>query len=844
MFGLDDDNVKNLFSKKEKSDMLKTAIQRPEDFEKYALNDLKIHRVLIKNAALWQRMYEAFGIEKHFVAPKLTIGATVKDFFEAVLLKRLGLESRKSFETVKAKFIIPASAKHLRENPFTTGCLISKVEGGRCRNNRSTSLRVEGSLCDIDLSGCYAEGLRNQGYPIGVPFILEFDSRSEIKFPTLREFLDKYGGELVPGLWVARVRTEEKLVCAQDFLASWFVPSVGDDLLKLGKYLHLQKEEEGEFDIDDGMLKIFNCEIKNGVITHDFLDWLFKVASTRQRNELLSKIKIKAAALYPKSLEIKDKTPEEALAILEKEVTSWYGDKKGKGKGKKRSKKETKTPILRPQPETENKPDPILVKKHELFSDGKYHGWFQINLGSLLVDELLIKRREHQIIDGKKSPFDRSYKLCCNTVYGDLTSRFFDISNVIVGNNITARARAMIWYVEKGLNTFQSITDGGVFELNRVVYPKDKDHRINGENVVNLFRLSQREAQIKRHIRFAPLGGCDEIKTVWTENEKGIIEPSLELTQTIDGVRKVTRLNNKESQKWVNETAMAHLRTLFPDVDVLHQPTKRLIVYENNGSPEHTFTDRIGMFDFEMKDFYTTAVFHGTANYLLESPKEKTIKMRSYQTSRPHESVGYAEICDLGDGDGNENRVLCVTTRYDDKNNPAVDFMEQLLKNKERRLERQEVFIKENILKLNDYKNLNRKYKALGITVGDSKLSAGLLREFSLSQFTFPTYKHYVTWDKTVTRLKNKYGQSLECFFTNDDGTLDYKSMIETIDKIISTLDIGSEPECPTIFLSKKYKGKAQRNSSDKEHPAFKIFLETKELLGSVEDECEDFDFN
>nr|YP_009394125.1 hypothetical protein [Rhodomela confervoides]ARW62687.1 hypothetical protein [Rhodomela confervoides] len=60
-------------------------------------------------------------------------------------------------------------------------------------------------------------------------------------------------------------------------------------------------------------------------------------------------------------------------------------------------------------------------------------------------------------------------KLIINTVYGDIVSPYFQLGNTIVGNNITGRARAMAWYMEKALHGIQTITDRRCFELNRVV---------------------------------------------------------------------------------------------------------------------------------------------------------------------------------------------------------------------------------------------------------------------------------------------------------------------------------------------------------------------------------------
>ena len=61
---------------------------------------------------------------------------------------------------------------------------------------------------------------------------------------------------------------------------------------------------------------------------------------------------------------------------------------------------------------------------------------------------------------------------------------------------MTARARAMVWYLEKGLNSFQSITDGGVFDLSNVAYGRN-NQKINDLNATTINRYSDRELNIK-----------------------------------------------------------------------------------------------------------------------------------------------------------------------------------------------------------------------------------------------------------------------------------------------------------------------------------------------------------
>jgi hypothetical protein len=797
-------DYKDNFSSEEKSRMLDMAIDRPKDFDDYALGDLYVFDALVGNAENFKTVYQALGVAEYYKEPALTIGATIKNLFEAKLAKNLGLNyhDKDQMEFLRSNFLTVASAKYLRQSVETTRCLLAKVEGGRCTNNRPDVVQLESELCDIDFAGCYAEGLRYQPYPIGKPEYVVYPSDERSEFWTLAEFRKTLGSELVPGLWCARVWSKEKLEYGQDFLSSWFVPSVGDDLLKLGKYVvnlandteNAEIDDHPEFDLEDGNLKIFSNEIVNGIITSEFLDWLDHVASKRQKKELESKLFVKAAMYYSREQEIKEGTSEEKFAKLVQGFSEHTRGHKVKRVGRKGN-------------------------KRNLNEDGQFHGWFSVTIGDLIINDLLMWRKFYQKTEGKKQPLDLCFKLCCNTLYGDMTSKFFDCANTVVGNCVTARARAVVWYSEKGLNALQSITDGGGFELNRVAYPTSKRFRINGENVVDLYALDERDINRSRNLRFAPLGGSERIYfKEWVEkdyNGKKYHEPLVAIVK--DGIEQVLEL--KDAERWVNVTAMEHLQTQFANVAVLHSPTQKLDVQIVDGKPVKVFSDRKGMFSYEMKGFFTGGAFHGSANYLLLSPAGNITKMRSYETNKAHESIGVERrfVEEL-------NEYIphpVITERYGLKNNPAVDFLNGLLGG--HGLDRQVTFVKTRIVKPNDYKNKYAKYRRLGLTVGDNYLVSGLLREFSLSQFRFRTMDQFVAWEKKITNLKDRYGQSIERYFIDDDGNLDYPRMVSTVLEMIKDGNTR-----PIETLDPRWN---QSRPGKSDHPSFEAFIAIRNLL-------------
>jgi len=780
---------KDNFTPEEKSRMLEMMLTRQTDFYDYAMGDLEVYPILVNNARKFSEVYATLGVSEHFKEPTKTIGATVKNLFTAVLMHRLGVDKVYFNREVLPKLMAPMSAGDLRENPKETSALLSKVDGGRCRNNRPTDTVINAPLVDLDISGCYGEGQRVQEFPIGKPEIISFNADSDVNnYWTLKDFLKAYQSELVPGLWVARISFEGVLKHRQDFFNSWFLPNGhGEDLL--AKYAQLEAndteeiEEENLFNEEDGNQKILQNQIFNAVLTHDGLDWILNVCSTRQRKELLEGLRIKTAAIYPKSKRL-DSFDELQLAV-----------KNHTGKNEfKRVGRGSKAKTLR--------------------IDGECHNWIAYNLGDLIIDALLFNRKQHP----KKTPMNTLYKLCVNTLYGDMTSKYFQSANVVVGNNITARARALAWYMEKGLNGFQTITDGCAFELNRVVYPKSSQG-FHAGYLVDLFADLQNP-----NVEIKPLDGADKIEIFWVEEDSKIV-PTLHIHRGST----IQIVPSKDAFDWVNNASMRHLQSLF-NVDVLQSKSTSIkAVQDEDGEWRKVYTERLGQFEFEAKDFYNVGIFHGTSNYTLLNPNspnpcKTNVKMRSYETKKPHTSV----IHDVENG-------LVETDRYGDENNPAIDLLSALYENPKCVL-RQEPFIKTGIVKPADYVQRIKTYEDMGLEPGDTVNKSGLLREFSLSQFTFKTFEQWKAWDRVYNRLKDKYGQSFEMFFTDNEGCLKYETMIRTVHKFISSQEPGLESSDynPTVLFDKHYNA---GRDLEMNHPNFLARTALAELLKCVGDE-------
>jgi hypothetical protein len=742
---LDDLKDKTTGQPLSKADMFKIALQYPNEFKLYAEGDLKVYDILVNNKQQMEKVYQGMGLEMK-KAPKLTIGGTVKDLFEAALEKNLLgnlsedeiTENDCNVKKIIENFISEATANSLKLNSRDTKALLAKVEGGRCRNHQPIMISKNGIWIDIDIKGCYGEGQRNQLYPIGNPVIFSYPiNKAKNEYITLRSWLKKmkWGtakNDLVPGAWFARISSNGQLKYAQDFFASWFLSSgTGVDIL--AKYVQSEMKSNSEnfavedtfLDTDDGELKIFEHEIHNAVLTHDGLQWILNVASKRQRNELLDNLLIVSSMHYPASQRIKNS--DKAILELAKKYNNWDG--------KNKTYYDVKTCTIT---RVENQP----------------HAWIGLKLDEVIIDKLLENRGLAKFNYGKKSPLEQMYKLCTNTLYGDLVSKFFAISNTCAGNGITARARALAWYMEKGLYGVQSITDGCGFNPNKVLFP-GRD-LVDGECVAmhrsnNLF--------VKGKLRLSGLGNSK-----WHGDKNGLYCDGIQIGKwkIEDGKKEYVDINNQ-----IATLAMKHLQTLFPNVDVLHAPTESLDIIQG----QLVRTPRIGQFSFEVKDIYKSITSHGSANYKFVGFEDNEIlyKCRGYESKKSHTALI-------------ENEE--VIERYSNKA-PIIDFLDQLESNSNK-VTRQNVALKQGILKIGQYLESQSRYDAMGLMPGDNVAKSLLVVEFSLSQFTFKTHKQYKMWKSEVERLKGKTGQSLEVFFLNKDGTLNYQKMIETVDKMIA----------------------------------------------------------
>lgn len=700
---------KDNFTVEEKGKMLNMYQEKPDDFDNYALGDLHNYKALLGHSNNFKIVYQSLGLSTYFTDPKLTIGSTIASLFGSTIKSLFNADSDDN-DSINL-FCRYGSADYLK-NLSTTGAFNAKVDGGRCRNNRPIDTYHKGVICDNDISGCYGDGLRVQTYPLGIPSLLDYPKETKInKYLTLKQFLKKYSKYFVPGLWQARISLDDGVLLEnqQDFFTSFIPPKSMRNMLT--DTVNHSTDKWWEIDAF-GETKIFKNQITNGIITHDGLQWLENVASPKLRNELLTKLKVVTAMWYS-NLDRVDSISE----LLD-------GHKQHKGVNT------TEIKYLK-------------SRQRKVSIQEECHKWYGVNLGKLLVDTLMRERAKYP----KKTPLNTLYKLCVNTIYGDMVSPYFKIGNVVVGNNITARARLLAWCMEKGFYGWQTITDGCAFDLNKVTYLKSIN-KLNSATALHQY-LKGRNA----NFQFAPLridntGLCEQNQVVEYRLDRMILKAVLSNGECID-------YSLEDAKKMVDTASFNHLQNLFPYLDVLHQKTTDI---QGN--------ERIGQFQFEVKDFYSKATFHGSSNYWLYNDGYPKYAMRSYR-SGDKDIVTY------------DGEKLIINRGK----SPAYLFLESLEKSES--ITRSSVYLKNRILKAGDYKNNYSSWSKKDVYPGCTITEARLLREFSLGQFTFNTYKQFKSWQRQMVQLQKKYNQSYEMFYLNEDGKLNYQQMIEDIEKMI-----------------------------------------------------------
>jgi DNA polymerase family B len=308
----------------------------------------------------------------------------------------------------------------------STGILNTLVTGGRCNNEQPFQFEKD-YVFDFDLSSCYGTALTQFSFPIGLPTIYARTVKeTRIK---LIDFLKIYESELVENLYTITV--SGKLSFEQDLIYSKIVDEkkLSEKILKI-----ISDNTEDEIDIiDEGVSKVvlLRKEILYGVITSDILNALRKICSSQEWSEI-GQLEVDTAIYYSKKNFVADKGV--FLEELKKNPGSYT----------------------------------YSIEKQGV-SDERNRSWTSIELnqfiGPLLAKRKSIKKEMNQISLSPENKFQlngqqQTLKLLINTLYGVFCSPYFSVSNTVLANCITARARLGVWMASRALNGIQCITDG------------------------------------------------------------------------------------------------------------------------------------------------------------------------------------------------------------------------------------------------------------------------------------------------------------------------------------------------------------------------------------------------
>ena len=712
--------------------------ERPAEFDNYALGDLHVSNIIYKNKELWSQIWDSLGIGRRFSEPKLTVGASVADLIQNRIAEIIGTgficgrEGREEKNKLVSNTTGTHNASYLigfaeTKNPI---CLLSKVDGGRCRNANPILTRLFGTLADMDISGAYASDMTVVPLIFGKPRAKGWgnhrDSSVDLKdCPTLAEWLRCHEHQLVDRTWYSRINTRTPFSFDTDLINSWI-----DFRVETRKSDTELNEIDTLTDPSSGKVCYFTREIWAGTLTSDLLDVARSTMSNIRFKEWADKIVIRSC-LYV------DKKDELSLA----DFSTAY--------------------------KSNNLPE---------------YGWTCITIGELISD----LARAYRGLYSKDSPLNTLYKLISNTTYGDAVSRHFSSSSVIAGSNITAGVRSFAYLAEKGLGWVGSITDGQLFDLNRVLIPrimKDREQSRPSDNAIGTraYRLNSKEYNNLAVAKRAPLIG-KKMNTTWNGET---VELNIEHH---DG--KIESLDGKNAINRIDQSAIEHLQNLWPTCRLLNDKFNVVDGLNPNGTVK--YKEQKGLFRFETKRFVSQAAFHGSANYWHIATDEKNPvdpKMRSFESKHTH--IGFTI---------NKNDDFIELDDYK-KESPAHVLLGAILKDPTQ-VPILPPFIKTRILKPGVYQQ-NRKFQTYGVAIvpGDSMYVSGRPRIFSLTQFNYQTRAQFSKWNKDRDRLIRKYGIAFEQWFTNSDGkTVNYTAMTQAVvDAIVTGVDN------PIAYFDKNY---------------------------------------
>ena len=682
-----------------------------DNYMKYAKDDACQLFFLEKaNIVRQKTLFDVHGIST--TRTIRSTGSLVNELFMKYILKILGEFDFSGLYTVdngKGKtrnwklddVLKRSSVSYFAKLEGTDRSVNALVQGGRAKNNQSTATHITGVLADLDKGGAYASVMRQMLYPVGLPAVFGGSLEGKkVKPTTLGQFLKYNESELVDRCY--QIVVSGLLSFDQTLISSKNIESA--------QVKERWNSEKGDLPAE---FRFYSREIKNGIITSDILQIIRNVSSNKELKGFME-LEVVSAVWYPKSLRCE--SPEECYQKIQEHHELTGGtvetttDKKG----------------------------------IETTVDNRAKFWFGISISDFLTPYTNMRKEFKNNMKGceKGSVEYHSYdalqtqmKLVGNTLYGTFACPQLAVSNVVVANNITAALRGVIWCASVALNGYQDITDGFLYDMNRVNFKSNSGSMNTFSNLRNPKAIS---LMAKRSLKVKPLGD-DGLWKIDGSEKRG-----RDLFTTISNDSTVMTAN-EGNWSGLNELTLAHVAKFFE-------------------SEEHPISLLSTTVD-EHKDVYVSATFHGQTNYQFEhaTGELKTKARGNKLKGKPYTG-------------GEEARILRLFKDIKERPNAIPAYRPQTIS---------QVLLCNQANMMFESKTDNI-YKRNGLVAGDSVLKRSHLKPLSLSVFQFKTHAQYLSWDGTVRRLKDKTGWGLELFFLNDDGSVRYQDALETIKEKIA----------------------------------------------------------
>jgi hypothetical protein len=311
----------------------------------------------------------------------------------------------------------------ISESVHTTAQSLGFTTGGRTVNERPRECFLE-HVADVDIKGAYGSQLIQLIYPIGRPRVTTFSYNQKNK-TKLGAFMKKMLPKITSNL--LKVSVSGKLSFDQDLILS-----------KVKNVTKQYKINYEKYDPDDANVQVpfvlLRREIQNGFITPFLWEVLTKVCTTKELGEI-NELTVDSAIYWLDS---------DRANTIEELANSFLKDR---GEYK-------------------------FSTKLNTIVDNRTFKWYGYPVRNFI--EPLIEKRGS--LKKSKNPMDKaldtSIKLIVNTTWGLFTSIYFPMGNAVCSELVTSNIRTNIWLLSKALNTAQSITDGGAYQLSDVSFLK------------------------------------------------------------------------------------------------------------------------------------------------------------------------------------------------------------------------------------------------------------------------------------------------------------------------------------------------------------------------------------